>query len=311
MQSKLIASISEILDAQQVQNGAFVTPVPGLRVLRTFGRVAPRPMSYRPSLCVVAQGAKQTLVGETSITYGAMQTLVVTIDVPVLSQILEASPEEPFIGATLDLEPEIIRDVVTQLDSSHYAHGNPGFGLVVNDMDAQITAAVIRLLELIGRPQAIDILFPAIMREIAYWLLTGPAGRSVARMVLPTGQPQRIAKAIQHLREHFDAPMNVGELASIANMSTSSFHEHFKTLTSMSPLQYQKHLRLLEARRRMVTDGEKAGVAAFSVGYESVSQFSREYARMFGSPPRRDTRNAAVLEALINGSKGGPVALTA
>src|SRR5688572_22035072 len=137
MQAKLTASISEILDAQEIENGAFETPVRGLRVLRTFGRVAPRHMNYRPSLCVIAQGAKHTLVGYKTITYGAMQTLVVTVDVPVLSQITEASPEKPFLGATLNLNPDIIRDVVTQLDGANYGQGNPGFGLVVNDMDSQ------------------------------------------------------------------------------------------------------------------------------------------------------------------------------
>ena len=158
-----------------------------------------------------------------------------------------------------------------------------------------MTGSLVRLMQLAAQPRAIDILFPSIMREIAYWLLTGPAGRNVARMVLPEGQPLRIAGAIAHIRRNFDAPMNVVDLARSVGMSASSFHQHFKTLTSMSPLQYQKHLRLMEARRLMMTEGQKAGVAALNVGYESVSQFSREYARMFGSPPRRETQRARAL----------------
>lgn len=149
-----------------------------------------------------------------------------------------------------------------------------------------------RLLDLIGEPKAIEILSPSIMREIAYWLLRSPAGRNVARMVIPDGQPHRIAQAMSHLREHFDTPIDVKALARSVGMSSSSFHQHFKALTAMSPLQYQKHIRLLEARRRMVSDGDQASAAAVAVGYESVSHFSREYARMFGSPPRRETRRA-------------------
>lgn len=290
MANELTAAIAAAMDAQGIENGGFQTPIPGLNLIRVHGCAPPRHMNYRPSLCFVAQGAKEVLVGDRTVLYGDMQALVVTVEVPVLSQIAKGSAERPYIGGTLELDTEIILDVLTRLDASAIPQGRPGFGLVVKDMDSQITSALIRLMETIERPQAVEILYPAIMREIAYWLLTGPAGRNVARMVLPDGRPLRIARAIHHLRERFDEPLSVAELAGAAGMSPSSFHQHFKALTSMSPLQYQKHLRLLEARRRMVADGEKAGVAAFSVGYESVSQFSREYARMFGSPPRRETQ---------------------
>lgn len=291
MPSELTAAISGVLDAAQHAGSiGYQTPVPGLGLLRSFEPTKPRHMTYRPALCVVAQGAKQVMVGDRTITYSDMQALVVTVEVPVLSQIVQAAPDRPYVGLTLGLDPEILLDVLSQLSPSRRMSGKPGFGMVVKDMDRQIADPVIRLVELAGRPEAVGILYPAIMREISYWLLTGPAGGDVARMILPSGQPLRIAKAIHHLRDNFDSPMNVAELARIANMSVSSFHQHFKTMTSMSPLQYQKHMRLLEARRRMVSDGEKAGAAAFSVGYESVSQFSREYARLFGAPPRRETQ---------------------
>ena len=288
----LKAAITTRLDAQGIEDGAWMTPVPGLNILRVHGTVPPRHMNYRPSLCFVAQGAKETLIGDSTVVYGDMQALIVTVEVPVLSQIAKGSPDKPYIGGTLQLDTDIILDVLTRLDPAAVPRGRPGFGLIVKDMDAEITSALIRLLDTIGKPQAVDILYPAIMREIAYWLLTGPAGANVARMVLPEGQPLKIARAIHHLRDRFDAPLSVGELAEVAGMSVSSFHQHFRALTSMSPLQYQKHLRLLEARRLMLADGEKAGSAAWSVGYESVSQFSREYARMFGSPPRRETQAA-------------------
>lgn len=282
------------MDRQAIRDGAFVTPIAGLRILRTHSTVMPRHMGYRPSLCVVAQGAKEVLVGDRTVTYGDMQSLVVTVEVPVLSQIVKGDTDSPFLGATLELDTDIILDVLTRLDRPSLAQGRAAFGLVVKNLDDQITASLVRLLDAMDRPHGVEILVPAIMREITYWLLTGPAGPSVARMVLPDGQPQRIARAVHHMRNKIAAPISVAELARTAGMSPSSFHYHFKTLTSMSPLQYQKHLRLLEARRLMIADGENAGAAAYSVGYESVSQFSREYARMFGAPPRRETRRARV-----------------
>jgi AraC-like DNA-binding protein len=291
MAIELTAAIAAILDAQGVVNGVYDTPVPGLRLLRTHASVAPRHMHYRPSLCMVAQGRKEVLVGDTTITYGDMQSMIVTVEVPVLSQ-MRASIETPYVGAVLELNPQIILEVATQLETGGAPRGKLGSGLVVQDIDAHVSASVLRLLDLVRHPQGVEILYPVVMREISYWLLTGPAGGNVARLAIPEGQPARIAKAIQQMRESFDAPVSVPDMARTAGMSASSFHQHFRMLTCMSPLQYQKHLRLLEARRRMTTNGEKAGEAALSVGYESVSQFSREFARMFGSSPRRQTRGS-------------------
>lgn len=284
--------ITRLLDAEIGAEGHVVTPVPGLTLMRTTVPTPASHMQYRPKLCVVTQGAKQVLVADQTLAYGSGQAMIVTVEMPVVSQVLEAAPQRPFTGLTLDLDLEIILDVVTRLDPASPAPGGGGFGLTVSVVEPQLEGALLRLLELVDQPRAMDILYPAIMRELAYWLLVGPAGRSVARMVLPEGQPQRIARAIAHLRETFDTPVSVADLASMAGMSPSSFHHHFKTLTSISPLQYQKQLRLLEARRMMVTQGVNAGVAAVAVGYESPSQFSREYARMFGAPPRRETQRA-------------------
>lgn len=290
MTNPLTAAICGALDAREIADGVTLTQVPGLRIGRTHGRVAPRHMAYRPSLCIVAQGTKEVLAGARTITYGDMQSLVVTVDVPVLSQVVEASPDRPFVGGTLALNPDIIFEVAGRMSSTRALSDEPASGLTVADIDEQITASFVRLVELVDKPEAIDVLFPEIMREIAYWLLSGPTGQDVARMVMPRTQPARIAKAIAQLKHEFEGPINVAELARTAGMSLSAFHQHFKALTSMSPLQYQKHLRLLEAKRLMLSDGERAGAAAFTVGYESVSQFSREYARMFGSSPSREPR---------------------
>lgn len=290
MTNPLTAAICRALDGREIADGVTLTQVPGLRIGRTHGRVAPRHMAYRPSLCIVAQGTKEVLAGARTITYGDMQSLVVTVDVPVLSQVVEASADRPFVGGTLALNPDIIFEVAGRMSSTRALSDEPASGLTVADIDEQITASFVRLVELVDKPEAIDVLFPEIMREIAYWLLSGPTGQDVARMVMPRTQPARIAKAIAQLKHEFEGPINVAELARTAGMSLSAFHQHFKALTSMSPLQYQKHLRLLEAKRLMLSDGERAGAAAFTVGYESVSQFSREYARMFGSSPSREPR---------------------
>ena len=293
MANDLTSTVSALLDKQGVVNGMHATPVPGLRLLRTHAYVAPRHMNYRPSLCVISQGQKELLVGDRTIRYGDMQSMIITVEVPILSQMFPTPDKKPYVGAVLDLNPEIILEVATQLGATGGGgRGRIGDGLLVQDMDARISAAIQRLLDLVDQPSAIDILYPVVMREVSYWLLTGPAGANVARLAMPGGEPARIGKAVQKMRENFETPISVPELARVAGMSASTFHQHFKTLTSMSPLQYQKHLRLLEARRLMQTQGEKAGAAGLAVGYESVSHFSREFARMFGaSRPRQAQRS--------------------
>lgn len=288
MASSLTAAICDALDAQNITDGGLATPIPGLKIGRVHGRLTPRHMAYQPSLCIVAQGVKEILVGARAISYGDMQSLVVTAEVPVLSQIIEASPERPFVGGTLTLDPDIMYEVAKKLTVTAMEPSEPANGMTVKDIDQHISAAFIRLVELIKTPQAIPLLYPEIMREIAYWLLTGPVAQDVVRWATPKSQPARIAQSIAHLKNNLEGPIQVAELAGIAGMSTSSFHQHFKGLTSMSPLQYHKHMRLLEAKRLMLSEGEKAGVAAGVVGYESVSQFSREYVRMFGVTPGRE-----------------------
>jgi AraC-like DNA-binding protein len=292
MKNELTAAISAIMDRQEIRDGAYDTPVPGLRLSRSFERRPPEHMNYHPSLCFVAQGLRQMLVGDTTLVYGAMQSLIVTCEVPALSEIVDASDHAPFVGATLTMNIGALTEVATQLDPSIYAKSKPGFGAAVENLDQQMSATLVRLLDLINRPKAVDVLYPSLMREISYWLLTGPAAPAVARIALPAGPTMRVVNAIQLLRDKYAAPLSVEELAKTAGMSASTFHQHFKALTSMSPIQYQKQLRLLEARRRMLAEGVKAGVAALAVGYESVSQFSREYARMFGESPRRETQRA-------------------
>lgn len=263
------------------------TPLPGLAMMTSTTALLPRHIVFRPSLCFIVQGAKRLMLDELSLDYAAGQALVVALEVPALGHVTVATEAEPYIGLSLDLDPAILQEVLEALPNPPRI-GDGAIGLFVAEVDDELRDSMLRLVRLLDRPEAIPVLYPAIMREISYWLLTGPHGGEVAKLALPDGHARRVSGAIRLLREKFDKPVRMEELADAARMSPSSFYEHFRTLTSMTPLQYQKQLRLLEARRRMLADEVNVETAAFGVGYESASQFSREYARMFGTPPKRD-----------------------
>ena len=268
--------------------GRFETPVKALSVSRVSQPVMPRHMIYRPTICIVVQGAKQIMVGDRVFNYREMQSLVVTFEVPALGQITEASKEAPYIGLNIDFDVAILREVMEAMEEPPRPAGEGAAGVFVQDFDGVLADCVLRLVKLTETPKAIPVLYPAIMREICYWLLTGPNGREVCKLALPGSHTRRMTDAINLLRDNFTAPMRIEQLAAAARMSPSSFHQHFKDMTAMTPLQYQKNLRLLEARRLMVADGASVASAAYQVGYESASQFSREYSRTFGTPPKRD-----------------------
>jgi AraC-like DNA-binding protein len=242
----------------------------------------------KPALCVVVQGTKWTTFGDRRYDYPAGRALVVSVEMPAFSRVVEASPAEPFLAIVIQFDLAVMRDVMERLEAPPELEDNLGRGVFVTDFDGPLADCVLRMVRLLDTPQAIPILAPMIMREICYWLLTGPHGGEVAKVVLANSHAQRVVTAIHTLRDQFAETIRIEELAAVAQMSPSAFHRQFKALTSMTPLQYQKQLRLLEARHLMVTGDANAEVAAYQVGYESASQFSREYARMFGAPPRRD-----------------------
>lgn len=192
------------------------------------------------------------------------------------------------IALTLELDVTILREVLEAMEAPPKPSGDGGPGVFVQNFGAELQDCILRLMRMLGTPKSIPILRQSILREISFWLLSGENGSEVSKLALPGSQTRRVADAIHILRDNFTVPLRVEQLAAAARMSASSFHQHFKMLTSMSPLQYQKQLRLLEARRLMVADGINAANAAYRVGYESASQFSREYARMFGTPPKKD-----------------------
>jgi AraC-like DNA-binding protein len=241
-----------------------------------------------PILAILVQGKKEALLGEETYRYSAAQYLVVSVDLPLSAFIVEATPEQPYLGFKLNLDPRQLCDIITAQTSVIEEKKNSVRGLFVSTIDAPLLDCAMRLTRLLDTPQDIPILAPMIIREIYYRLLIGEQGEAVRQIATSGSNMQRIAEVIKLIKADFTKPMRVEELAGQASMSSSSFHHHFKKVTSMSPLQYQKQLRLLEARRLMLAENSDAANAAYQVGYESPSQFSREYSRMFGAPPIRD-----------------------
>jgi AraC-like DNA-binding protein len=242
-----------------------------------------------PIFAILLQGKKQVLLGEETYSYGASQYLVVSVDLPISGFVVEATPEQPYLGFKLDLDLRQLCDLITaQPKPSASKQENSVRGLFVSTADTTLLDCALRLTKLLDTPQDIPILAPLIIHEIYYRLLMGEQGEAVRQIATLGSKMQRIAEVIQVIKTDLTRSMRVEDLADRANMSASSFHHHFKTVTSMSPLQYQKQLRLLEARRLMLAENFTATNAAYRVGYESTSQFSREYSRMFGAPPIGD-----------------------
>jgi AraC-like DNA-binding protein len=287
---QLAEALLRYTDSQSGES-PFMTAIDGLAILRSDQPKPPRHMISMPAMCIVAQGAKWASFGDNRLEYRAGQALVVGVETPSIGRVVEASPGEPCLVLAFELDLAIIRSVAGGLDKLPRASGEPGRGVFVSDFQGPLADCALRLVRLLDTPQAIPTLYPLIMREICYWLLNGPHGGDVARMALANSPSQRVISAMHSLRSRFRETVRIDDLAAIARMSTSAFHRQFKALTSLTPLQYQKQLRLLEARRLMVSRAFNVEAAAFEVGYESHSQFSREYARMFGAPPKRDLKH--------------------
>lgn len=271
------------------------TGIDGLLLLRSDHEKPPNPIISRPALCVVAQGAKWTSFGDERHTYRAGEALVVTIEMPSVGRVFEASPDTPFLAAVVEFSPVVLRDVLKQLTlPSATKNESDCGGAAVIRMDPPITDCVLRMVQLLARPKAIPILAPLLIRELSYWLLVGPMGGRIVGMTLGHDRWDQITRTIGRLREQFTEPLRIADLAAEAGLSPSAFHRQFKAVTSMTPIQYQKQLRLLEARRMILTQRTKVESAAYATGYESPSQFSREYARMFGRSPKQDANTRAV-----------------
>ena len=278
--------------SKQAGASPFRTPIDTVLVMRSERQKPPSHLIYQPAMCIVAQGAKWATFGGDRYEYRAGEALVVGIETPSVGGVAEASPDKPCLVLAFGLDLAIMRSVAEGLDEPPAMSEEISRGVLVTDFAGPLEDCALRMVRLFDTPAAIPTLYPVIMREICYWLLTGPHGPEIARIALANSPSQRVIGALQALRRRYTEPVRIEELASVAMLSPSAFHRQFKALTSQTPLQYQKQLRLLEARRLMIANAANVEAAAFAVGYQSPSQFSREYSRMFGESPKRETTKA-------------------
>jgi AraC-like DNA-binding protein len=243
---------------------------------------------YEPALCFVVQGGKRVLLGEEVFWYDPGHYLIYTVDLPLVFQVEKASKEEPYLGFRLNLDPALVASVMMESGVETKKSDASVKAINVQSIDADLLDAVVRLFRLLDTPNEIKALAPLVTREIVYRLLMSGEGARLSHLMASAGDTRRISRAIGHMREHFDEPLKVEEVARKFGMSVSGFHQHFKSVTAMSPLQFQKQIRLQEARRLMLGDDLDAASAGFRVGYEDPAYFSRDYKKMFGAPPQRD-----------------------
>jgi len=278
--------------------GIFETAIPALSFVRREAPTEPKSYMQEPSVCLIAQGAKRLLQGKDSFVYDANHYLITALDLPVVAEIIEASREKPYLSLKLQLDRRTISELLVESAVAIPRSPSPGQAMTVSELTLPLLNAFLRLIDLLDEPASIPVLSPLIEREIAYRLLISEQGPQLRQIASSGSQGYQIAKAIDWLKKNYNRPFRVDDLAELSQMSASSFHHHFRVLTSMSPLQYQKWLRLQEARRLMLAERIDAASAAFRVGYESPSQFSREYSRMFNTSPSRDIRSLRSLASL-------------
>lgn len=269
------------------EDGIFDSAIPRLSLIRWSRPGIPVHMIQRPALCIIAQGAKQVMVGDAVIYYGPASYLVASLDLPITGTVTQADEAAPYLCFCLYLDVEILAELMLSAPSAADS-SDGGLGLSLHPVTDEIVDAATRLTGLLGSPAETAILAPLVERELLFRLINGPSGPLMRAIATQDSRIAQVARAIHWLKAHFRTTFSGTELARMAGMSLSSFHDHFRRATAMTPLQYQKQLRLQEARRLMIADRIAAAEAADRVGYESPSQFSREYSRLFGAPPQRD-----------------------
>jgi AraC-like DNA-binding protein len=284
-------AMSDLADsiARLTENGELRTSaIPGLSLFRRAESSEPVTGMYEPSVCLIAQGAKRVQLGEDTYIYDASHYLFAGVHLPVVAQVIDASHEKPYLGLKLTFDYRDICQLMADSQLPPPQTKQTDRGMATGKLTLTLVNAFQRLVDLLDEEQDIPILAPVIQREIFYRLLVGDQGARFRQLAAMGTKSQQVARAISWLKENYSQPLRVDELAEIATMGTSTFHHHFRSMTALSPLQYQKQLRLQEARKLMLTDFIDAATAAFQVGYESPSQFNREYSRQFGAPPIRD-----------------------
>ena len=289
MTDALTQTVRRYTEAHADLNGIARTSIQGMTAVRATGVGELVYGIQRPLVCLVVQGVKQVTTEGRMLAFSGGDSMVITADVPTVSQITKANPVAPYLSFVLNLDPALIVDLSTEMKVVPVDIGGP---VRLQPTDAEVADTALRLMRLLDRPASVPVLHAQLVREMHYWLLAGRHGAAIRHLGFPDSHAQRIARAIGVIRSEFTSTLPVDRLASVAGMSPSTFHKHFRAVTSLSPLQFQKQLRLIEARRLMLADGTPPSHAAYAVGYESVPQFTREYGRLFGAPPARDTDQA-------------------
>ncbi|CAG2157525.1 hypothetical protein LMG19282_05478 [Cupriavidus campinensis] len=289
MESTLLSAVRRYADAHSDAAGTALTPVPGLTIIQATSASALLYSISRPLICLVQQGSKRVTIDAQNFDFTAGDSLVISADVPTVSQITRASIAAPYLSLVMELDILLIAGLCQEIGAAGDIDETP---VRVDRTDTEVTDAALRLMRLLDRPAAVPVLQAQLVRELHYWLLMGRHGTAIRKLGKVNSHAQRVARAVAVIRAEFDKPLTVERLAAVAGMSQGSFHQHFRSVTSLTPLQFQKYLRLIEARRLMLSESATASRAAFAVGYESVPQFTREYGRMFGQSPARDTRAA-------------------
>ncbi|MGJ7489793.1 AraC family transcriptional regulator N-terminal domain-containing protein [Variovorax sp. ZT4R33] len=274
---------------RHASQGTVVTPIPRLELSIGQASEGKAPCLYRSMICFILQGSKRVSVNDRQLSYTSAQYLISALDLPLVGEILDAGAGKPYTAVSLTLEPALLAELALTMPPVNKSEPN-SMGIAIHPMGAPLRETLLRLLSLLDTPADISVLAPMVERELLYRLLQGPQGQLLRQIAQPDGALSRIRRAVGWIRDNYDVRLRIEALCEASSMSRASLHRHFLAITGLSPLQYQKQIRLQEARRLLLTGDRKASDVAFTVGYESASQFSREYLRQFGAPPTRDVR---------------------
>jgi AraC-like DNA-binding protein len=284
------SELTRHIESYTGKDGSYATAIPALSFIRFSNVIGPNYGVYKPSLCIIVQGRKEVTLAQESYLYGPANYLVASVNLPIAGKVTEASPEVPYLALKLEFTSSEILEVLRDFQMGVDKKENAKRGLYVSKMEPSLLDAVTRLARLLDAPEDIKVLAPLIRKEIIYRVLQGENGGLLKQIAIEGSSTNQISDVIEHIMNNYEKPFKIEELSEIANMSVSSLHRHFKEVTAMSPIQFQKQLRLQEARSLLLSESADAADVSFRVGYESPSQFSREYSRMFGLPPIEDIK---------------------
>ena len=284
----LCGELATLLEQRTGVDGGHETPISQLTLWRYSNPTEPAPVLQQPAVYVVVQGRKQVMVGDETFVYDPSQYLAVSLELPALARVVEATPDAPYLCMTLRVDARELAALIVETVRPAPRDTHDGRAVFVSSLHAPLLDAFLRLVRLLDAPQDIPVMAPIVLRELHYRLLQGEQHGRLAEMAIGDGRLRRVASALSWIKEHYAEPLQIDALAKRVNMSASALHGHFRAVAGVSPIQYQKHLRLQEARRLLLTGATSAEGVAYEVGYASASQFSREYGRLFGQPPRRD-----------------------